>query len=395
MNDPNLNQALQLELDRCVKCGLCLPECPTYRLKTNENASPRGRLALIEGLINGRLQGDEALVRHLDQCLTCRRCERVCPSQVKYGRLIDAARDRLPRPAGRALAAITQHPVLQRVATHAARALPSSLSRPIASLHWPHRLARALPAGPPAPSCGSYPPLNGQTRGRVGLFTGCLGATQQSAALASALRLLRHVGYSVTLPVDAVCCGALGMHAGNTKDAQRLAERNRIAFDQGLDAVISIASGCGVQLDEYAPQLPAPHTDICRFLIDHAGFKQADFRPLLESVALHVPCSVENIYHGAAWSKQILNLVPGLRVEPVGELGQCCGAAGDYMLRYPDVAKRLRQPIVDQVLSGDHRVLATSNIGCAMHLAEGLHARGAKAEVLHPIELLARQLLSR
>ena len=392
MNDPSLNQALQLELDRCVKCGMCLPECPTYRLETNENASPRGRLALIEGLISGRLEADEALVHHLDLCLACRRCERVCPSQVRYGHLIDAARARLPRPGGQALTKITQHAFLQRVATLVARALPPSLSRPLPALHWPHRLVRALPAGPANPSSGEHPPLRGRTRGKVGLFVGCLGATQQGAVLAAALRLLRHAGYTVELPANAVCCGALGLHAGNAEDARRLADRNRVAFDLDLDAVVSIASGCGVQLDEYAPRLPAPHVDICRFLIDQAGFEQADFQPLPLSVALHIPCSVENVYRGAAWSKQVLGLIPELRLEPISEPGQCCGAAGDYMLRHPEVAKRLRRPIVDQVLSGGHQVFATSNVGCAMHLADGLRARGAAVEVVHPIELLARQL---
>jgi len=391
MNDPSLNNALQLELDRCVKCGMCLPECPTYRLETNENASPRGRLALIEGLISGRLKGDEALARHLDLCLTCRRCERVCPSQVEYGRLIDAARARLPRSARSKLIVITQHAGLQRIATLIARALPTSLSRPITALHWAHRLARALPSGTPAPRRGNYPP-SGKARGKVGLFLGCLGATQQSAVATAALQLLRRAGYAVSIPKDAVCCGALGLHAGDTEGARRRADSNRIAFDQGLDAVVSIASGCGVQLDAYAPTLPAPHADICRFILDHAGFHRTDFKPLSASVALHTPCSVENVYRGTAWAEQALGLIRGLKVERIAELGQCCGAAGDYMLRHSHIAKRLRQPIVDQALSGGYQVLATSNIGCAMHLAEGLGARESAVEVVHPIELLARQL---
>jgi glycolate oxidase iron-sulfur subunit len=383
------------ELDRCVKCGMCLPECPTYRLEATENESPRGRLALIEGLVKGRLQADAPLIRHLDNCLTCRRCERVCPSQVRYGFLIDQARVRLAaHPPGKAPGWM-HNPTALRWGTQLARALPTALSRPFGRLHRMHLTARALPATRAAPRAGTYPSLHAAARGTVGLFAGCTGDALQGGALHAAVALLQHSGFDVSVPPQATCCGALSWHAGDAAGAARLTDATRAAFDHPLDAVISIASGCGNQLDAYQPALRAPHRDICRFLLEHGGLGPRDLRPLAQQVLLHTPCSVENVYRGGHWAAALLQRIPQLEVVAVGETGQCCGAAGDYMLRHAAAAARLRQPIVDAAAAAQARILLTGNIGCAMHLAAGLRQAGSEVEVLHPVELLARQLRGR
>jgi len=395
MKNGDTEKSIKSDLDRCVKCGMCLPECPTYRLETNENESPRGRLALIEGLTSGRLKADSALVGHLDNCLACRRCERVCPSQVPYGRLIDAARERLFADRKPRLTDLMRNPALLRAGVRIARTVPEALSRPFGALHRMHEIARALPVTAPAPPPGDYAPDTGQTRGHVGLFPGCIGNVQQSGALAAALRLLVHAGYRVSVPKTAVCCGALAQHAGDAAGARRLAATNQRAFGQELDAIVSLASGCGIHLDAYRPPLAAPHLDIGRFLLEQAELRPNDFAPLPVSVGLHTACSVENVYRGSQWARALLDLIPELRVAAVGEPGQCCGAAGDYMLRRPQTAASLRAPVIEQTVCGEHPLLLTGNVGCAMHLAAGLREQGAQVEVLHPVELLARQLLGR
>jgi glycolate oxidase iron-sulfur subunit len=255
-----------------------------------------------------------------------------------------------------------------------------------------HRIARALPAAGPAPAPGDYAARDGAAKGRVALFAGCTGEALQGGTLTAALTLLRHAGYNVRVPPTAGCCGALAQHAGDRRRASRLAAHNRAVFDGEMDAVLSIASGCGIQIDGYQPPLPAAHFDICRFLLEHGGLRSDDFEPLPKTVALHTPCSVENVYRGAAWARGLLDLVPGLQVIPVGEAGQCCGAAGDHMLRRPAAAAALRRPLLDQVADCGVTLLATGNVGCAMHLAEGLSSRGLALEIVHPIEVLARQL---
>lgn len=392
MQDPEAPNTLRAELDRCVKCGMCLPECPTYRLETDENESPRGRLALIEGLVRGHLDPDESLISHLDHCLGCRRCERVCPSRVRYGHLIEEASRLVSGGSGSRWSGLIQHPALLRLGTRLAQVVPAAFSRPLGPLKRMHDLARALPASAQAPASGEYPARADRMRGRVGLFPGCVTAIQQGGALQSSLRLLRFSGYAVTVPDKSQCCGALSQRSGDRESAEALARANREAFDDGLDAVLSIASGCGVHIDSYQPPMAAGHSDICRFLLEHAELGRADFSPLAASVFLHTPCSVENVYRGAGWARDLLRLIPGLDLLELGEEGQCCGAAGDYMLRYPQKADQLRQPLIDQLASQQTAILLTSNVGCAMHLAAGLHEQGSGIEILHPVELLARQL---
>lgn len=370
------HQTALAEADHCVKCGLCLPYCPTYGLYADEGESPRGRIALAEALLRGQLAPDDALEGHLDRCLLCRACEVHCPSGVRYTAILDSARARLRESGGGTTISAPDSPLM----TMAAR-----LAR---TLHLPGlrgRLARALPVEDKAPAPGSYPPA-GPPRGRIGLLLGCVTRTQQPGALQAAIRLLNALGYEVVIPDAQECCGALAAHQGDPDTAQRQVEANRSAF-AGLDGMVSLASGCSLHLAENLPER-SPE-DITPFLARGLQAHPLAFSRPQGPMALHVPCTLANGLGATNPLLELLGHLPETEIHTLGQPGGCCGAAGTHLLTQREQAERLRQPLMEQLEELKPRYLLTANIGCALHLAEGAISEGIEVEVLHPVELLS------
>ncbi len=389
---------------RCVKCGLCLPHCPTFALTGNEADSPRGRLSLMEMLERPAEDWSPGLFRHLDQCLMCHACEAMCPSQVPYSRLMDRARARLEprRPWRRRAATALGLALLTRaggrrlsaVAITAARLsrarrlplLPPALRRWLQLL--PPKADLRLPA-PPKPAASS-------ARGAVNLFTGCSGDLFDAHTQAASKLLLERLGYKVNLAARAHCCGALHQHAGRPERARQLAIATARAFADNADPIISFASGCSAHLRSYPQNDPQTQalsgrtTDICDFLVAHGAGALA-LKPLPESVAIHVPCTHRHCLDPSS-IQTLMSWIPGLQPTMVTAEGGCCGAAGAYMLTQPQLSDPLRDAMTQRVMATGASLLVTSNIGCALQLAAGLRQRGVELRPLHPAALLAMQL---
>lgn len=389
--------------DRCVKCGLCLPHCPTYGLDSVEGESPRGRIALMQGLATGRLDPAPALVRHLDRCLGCRACEQACPADVPYGELIDAGRALLaergirPAAARRMLGGLVRRPAALGAAVWAAR-LPGAAATARALGGWPARAAALLPADarpPRAGAAGAGAALQDEARETVLLFAGCISRAVDGRTLDDTRRVLEAAGRRVLMPSGQGCCGALDLHAGRPAQAGRLAERNLAAF-AGDAPVIVCASGCAATLLEYGRLAGDAGASLARRIRDPAELlADADLpltRGTYREVVLHVPCTQRNVTGTAAATRRLLGRIPELAVRelPPG----CCGAAGENFLTHPDTADALLAPLLESLSRAPPDALVTSNIGCAMHFAAGLRRCGLDTAVLHPASLLADALQS-
>lgn len=376
--------------DLCVKCGLCLPHCPTYRLSQDESESPRGRLALMQGWAEGSLQATPALQIHLDNCLSCRRCEAVCPAKVPYGRLLDDFRAVQPRANDGLMGQLAR----KALANAVWRKGLAALARRYGRASWRPLLRRLAPAPLEASAHTAAPltlqtlyPAQGRETARAALFVGCTGAWLDAETLQAAIAVLTRLGVAVSVPPGQGCCGALHWHAGDRSAATPLLERNRAAFAQA-DAIVTITSGCGSFLQEQGG-LGRSVVDISRFLLDLLWPADAPLRPSPAKVALHSPCSLGD----SAAPAQLLRKIPDLVLTPLPAQPGCCGAAGTYMLGHADWAKRLRDEIVGSVAASGASYVVTSNVGCAAHLRNGLIDAGlASVAVLHPVVLLGRSL---
>ncbi|MDN5863736.1 MAG: 4Fe-4S dicluster domain-containing protein [Gammaproteobacteria bacterium] len=372
-----------------MKCQVCLPHCPTYRLKGEEGDSPRGRIALIEALAEGTLEADPAVTGHLDGCLTCRACEAVCPADVPYGRLIDGARNELGarKPGGwrqGLLQFATRHPrllgAMLRALRHPARLLFTRRSR----------LRPYVEALGPAPKLAAGP-VDGEP---LALFLGCIARAADTETLASSAALLASAGYRIEVPARQTCCGALAHHGGERRHAARLARRNTRAFNS-QERIVATASGCTAHLSEYDAVFgddagfSAKVRDVTEVLADALESGRLEIRndkPL--DIALHTPCTQRNILRSDALDRALAQ-IPNVAVTrlPMG----CCGAAGSYFLDRPADAEHLREPLVEAIQSARFDCVVTANIGCRLHLAAGLTGDGT-TEVVHLASFLARLL---
>lgn len=432
MTDAN---TLLRQADRCVKCGLCLPHCPTYAKTGDENESPRGRIALMQGLVQGALKADARLIAHLDHCLACRACEAVCPSQVAYGELLDETRillenlrppRTLKQDLGRRLGfALLRHRPALRLGRWLLRMYQRSgaqtwLGRRERFRHrFPGlaRLNRMLPAVPAGMHWQAYYPPQTAVRGIVTLFLGCVSDALDTPTLQASIRMLNRIGYGVAVPRRQGCCGALHWHNGEPQAALALARRNiRALLGEDIHAVVYTATGCGAQLAEYAA-LPWPNAteraqaerlagrvrEIGAFLNEQDWPAELKPAPLSARIAVHTPCSQVNVLHQGSASAELLARIPGLDITPLADNRRCCGAAGSYMLSEPAMADNLREDKLRAIAASGATLLATTNIGCALHLEAGLRqqqeappasaqtAKTAGVEIVHPVVLLDRQ----
>jgi glycolate oxidase iron-sulfur subunit len=385
--------------DQCVKCGLCLPVCPTYAVGRSEAESPRGRIAFAHALAAGQMAATLTMTAHLDHCLVCQSCEIVCPSKVGFGELIVATRALLHESAvaPRSLAEkLLRHPrwlqVLLRIGT--LPVLRDVLrSRAAGALLRPFGLGRWLRELPDIPPVGEAAVGARERRGRIGLFRGCVASIADRDVHAGARRLLAALGYEVIVP-SCVCCGASALHAGDIGAADRLAAPTRRAFEAaGIDTMLVSASGCfGALRDRTFRGSSVRVREIHEFLAAEKRFADLMFKPLPRRAALHTPCTQANVARGGTAVRALLGRIPDLDVAAIEGAPGCCGAAGDYFLRHAEIADTLRTGTLDKTLAQSPDLLISSNVGCRIFLDNGLRQRGVAMRVTHPVVLLARQL---
>ncbi|MEO7320705.1 MAG: (Fe-S)-binding protein [Nitrosospira sp.] len=436
---------LVAEASRCVACGLCLPHCPTYRITLSEADSPRGRIALMGGVASGRIPMNARFALHIDRCLTCRACEAVCPNHVNYGKLVDGTRAMMLASPSNLLKerTVMRKSWFRRWAESKLITKPTRLDalRPLVRFYQETGLQtvvrksgllgetgfavleRQLPhvdlpfaflgKKKAANTWQTVYPSTGHPRGEVGLFLGCIARLTDAATLNSTIFVLNHLGYTVHVPPTQTCCGALHQHSGDVHTSAQLARQNMKAFDGlNLRAIVSTASGCGLQLTEYpvpvsteeqrseeplqsqpTENFSSKAMDISAFLATAGGWGDIQVTPLPHKIMVHEPCSLRNTWHGAAHPYALLARIPGAQVTPLAGNDQCCGAAGTYFLDQPEMAKILLRDKIAALDASGARYLATSNVGCAMHIAGALRDTGLDMEVLHPVTLLARQMV--
>jgi Fe-S oxidoreductase len=417
------------QVSTCVHCGLCLEACPTYRELRVEMDSPRGRIYLMKGILEGKIAPTVGVVQHLDQCLDCRACETACPSGVPYAQILESTRavlqptrtlglwGRLVRWFAFALL-LPSRRVQQGVFKLLWLQQESGLTRLGAWLGQvgllPRRLGSAARQAPPVPprsfreeAAAAWSaerqalvfPARGERRHRVALFTGCLADQLFAEVNAATVRVLTENGCEVEVLAGERCCGALQIHNGAREEAEVLARDNvRLFNERSFDAVISNAAGCSAELRHYgelldhdagAAEFGARLQDITEYLCT-IGFKpptKAGSRS--GQIAYDEPCHLLHAQKISEPPKRVLRSIPGLDLVPLDEADACCGSAGVYSLLQPELSSQIGNRKITAIARSGAAIVATGNPGCLMQIRNGVAQAGLKIDVVHPVELLA------
>jgi glycolate oxidase iron-sulfur subunit len=387
-------------LRKCVHCGFCLATCPTYQVLGNELDSPRGRIYLIKEM----LEGNEVTARtqlHLDRCLTCLACETTCPSGVEYGRLLDIGREHVEEQVPRRPIARIARTTLRKVLVHervfATLVRLGLLIRPL----LPRHLRRKLPSGGP-PRARLAPRHSRQML----LLDGCVQPALAPSINAAAARVLDRIGISLLTPAAAGCCGAIAQHMSARQEALDHARRNVDAWwpyiEQGAEALVVTASGCGPTLKEYgrflrddaryasrAAQVAARVKDISEVIAEHLDPISGSVTPIsgrTQRVAFHAPCTLQHALRVSGSAERVLRAL-GFELVEVTESHLCCGSAGTYSMFQRSIADELLRRKIEALQRATPDMIATANIGCLVHLKAA-----ADVPVVHWVELVAERL---
>ncbi|ARD56403.1 (Fe-S)-binding protein [Bacillus safensis] len=429
-----IQQAFQQQMDEkellnCMRCGFCLPSCPTYiESGQQETHSPRGRIALMKAVRDGVIEPDEDVEHSLNLCLGCRACEPVCPSGVKYGRLLEDARDiiqqhkkqsipvklvrrvvfkglfpsqsRMRKAAG--LLRFYQTSGLQTAArkTGMLKVLPPHLrlmeqALPKVPRQQKSRLTEYKAAGP--------------ARKRVAFFTGCLMDTVFSSTNEATIQLLQLAGCDVFVPPIQTCCGALHGHSGEKEQAKQLAKRNIEAFEEiDADAIVMNAGGCGAFLSDYdhllcddpdfqkrSEAFSKKITDISDILVELEFHRRMPLALPEQVITYQDSCHLRNGMGLQHAPRVLMKAIQGVSFKEMKDAGRCCGSAGIYNILQPKMSMQILDHKMTEASQTKAAAIVTSNPGCQLQMTAGIkrsvHSPSMRA--VHLADLLLEAVL--
>jgi glycolate oxidase iron-sulfur subunit len=406
MNNSFAGFAPQIPADGCTQCGMCLSTCPTFVKSEDPEQSPMGRIRLMRALEDGSSEG--MAVDKLESCLGCYSCEAVCPSRVSYGKMLDEslARLREQRPV----------PTITRIMLFLAE--KRSLLKPLALVTY---LTQLIGLRSLLGKLGLYKVMGMQRANavmgrikyptklrnhthtpnheqRVALFNGCFSSVMEQAVQQAAIDVFNGLGMEVTQPEGQGCCGALHRHTGDLETANKLARTNINVFSERADAIITTSSGCGAGLKAYAEWLEdegltTPVMDVSHYLANLLRKRRVVFEQMPMKVALHTPCTLRQGEGQEEAVLELLQKIPGLEILPLSGAPRCCGAGGSQMLSQVEMADALRDDMVGEIKAMEADVVISSNLGCAMHLREGLAQAGIDIPLQHPVQLISQAMV--
>lgn len=404
--------------DGCTQCGLCLSSCPTFKISGDIRYSPMGRIQIFRNIKEDSYQHNIEDYEALESCLECRTCETVCPSKVPYAELLASAKSSYTGKQKKSIYVklillLAQQPLLFKSVSAVSKVfvplllklekLYKSNNTPAIFLSFRYLKYANLLLG-----LTSSRDDNLHDAPCVSLFTGCMSSVFDVPVLRSSINVLKQLGVDVVIPEDQACCGALHLHNAENKKGMELALRNINTFnDANSETIITTASGCSQMLSEYgsladneltcmsssATRFSNQITDVSEFIVQKNLLDNLQLNPLNKVVVIHTPCTASTLIDQQDPVTQLLSKIPGLTIKVVSSSIYCCGAGGSHLITHGNEARKIREDLLSELIDLDADIFVTSNVGCSLHIKEGLGSLKQPIEVLHPVQLLESAML--
>lgn len=413
------------ELMNCTRCGFCLPSCPTYiESGKQEINSPRGRIALMKGVVDGLIEPDEDVKRAIDLCLGCRACEPVCPSGVNFGHLLEQARDSiyqvndqsLVERSARGLFFENMFPYQNRMITAVSllgvyqRTGLQKVVRTVGIMNlFPETMRtmeKVLPNVPKKKEMKQrqrhFRPLQTQKK-KVAFFAGCLMDTIFLSTNNATTKLLQYAGCEIVVPETQSCCGALHGHSGEQDKAREMAKKNIEAFETSeVDYIITNAGGCGAFLVDYdhllkddpewserAQAFASKIKDITSILVE-LEFDQKPLRLDGQVITYQDSCHLKNGQKIFVEPRKLLQSIQGAQYVEMTDAGSCCGSAGIYNIVESEMSMKVLDTKMAHTKETNAKTVVTTNPGCLLQMKLGIEREGLSDEMdaVHIVDLL-------
>lgn len=412
-------EAVREYVIKCMKCGNCQAVCPIFKETLREVGVARGKISLVETLLEGKMELTAGMADRFSLCTTCMACNANCPNAVPFDKIILAARAEAVRQQG-------LHPVkkiifrtlkLQSLFDFGMKTgsrFQGLVMKRIEGKDYGARLRFDLGLGKdkvfPRLAPKPFRSLCPQTvevpnpRLRVGFFTGCMINYFYTDMGQAVVDVLAANNVAVVVPSDQGCCGVPASVNGDIASAREMAKRNLRAFEAaGVDALVVSCSSCGSawkhsyaellaedsEYGELARKWQKKTYDIHEFLVKVVPFRREGLGRVECRVTYHDPCHLNRGQGINKEPREILRSIPGVELVEMKEPGRCCGMAGSFSIVHPDLSDKISAKKIADIAGTKTEVVATGCPACRLQLASGVINAGLGHKVVHPIQLLA------
>jgi glycolate oxidase iron-sulfur subunit len=393
--------------------------CPIYKELGTEASVARGKISLIEAVLNGSSEVSAGFDKRMALCVSCKACTAKCPCGIKADEIIIKGREAIVKARG-------LHPIKKMAFALLKRRFLFDLGLRAAGVFGP--IAFKKVSGRPSSVLARFPmpgldrrrvmapfaatPLRSRfpetvsvpnPKLRVAFFTGCSINYIYPDVGESVINVLKANNIEVVMPKMQHCCATPVFLSGEAELGKVFAKHNIETFETyNVDYIVAACGSCSLawkheyvelfkddpDMKARAEKMAAKTFEISEFLVDIAPFRQDILGKVESNVTMHDPCHMSRGIKVTAQPRAILKSIPGLNFKEMSDPSRCCGAGGSFCVAHYDVSKKINQRKLADIASTGATDVATSCGMCRMHITDGLVQQNMNQEVHHVVQWL-------